>query len=548
MNEGLDWDLALVEVEAFRDYRRDRRGRFARSTGSAGRTAGRTKGRAHPDVTDVVTTQTALHGGFTIGRHTREPVTQGYAVAVTPPGESLVLDHPSRADAPGRVRAWVRAHEADFDAPDRYLGGWHDSASGKVFLDVVAVEPPNREGRRTAERLARRNDQIAIYDIGGAREIPTGGTGGLAVSAQPTVFLLAWPSSDDDVAGWLAEMTGQTIEGLSIDAMIELAEREYKRDERGRFARKAFTGRVFSDPREAARAGAERAVEDVRATAEAAEAWEAAHPTWRADEIARAEGRFGDVVDPAEMPWEYTSWIYRGRDPVRNPDARALSDNPRVVGRWKAEVTKGLMRRYQEEHVGEGIDPDGPARVQRALDRVNAEAPIRTAADRWAFRSGDVILAGDQAEVGGMAMDNGQILVTAGGVETYCDRQNEIEHTPPWGRNVVGNGSFDSTLRHEFGHIVERGVIERDPQRFEAIRSEIGALRSNPDHPLEALSTYAAGTDTFVSEMIGVVSEEAHRKEAFAELFGTVTHPDYDRSAFPEALQPVLEQIEELVR
>jgi hypothetical protein len=63
-----------------------------------------------------------------------------------------------------------------------YLGLWHDTEGGKVYLDVSE----NVKDQSRAERLGRRRDQISIWDVTNMKEIGTGGTGEVGKAAAAT--------------------------------------------------------------------------------------------------------------------------------------------------------------------------------------------------------------------------------------------------------------------------------------------------------------------------------------------------------------------------
>lgn len=56
---------------------------------------------------------------------------------------------------------------------DQYLGLWHDTKTGKVYLDIT----DNIQDRKKAEDLGRERNQISIWDVVNKVVIETGGTG-----------------------------------------------------------------------------------------------------------------------------------------------------------------------------------------------------------------------------------------------------------------------------------------------------------------------------------------------------------------------------------
>src|SRR5262245_4646751 len=57
--------------------------------------------------------------------------------------------------------------------PDHFLGVWHDPKTGDIWLDVsVHTKTPAR-----AERLAKKYNQVAYYNLDTGKSVETGGTG-----------------------------------------------------------------------------------------------------------------------------------------------------------------------------------------------------------------------------------------------------------------------------------------------------------------------------------------------------------------------------------
>lgn len=98
-------------------------------------------------------------GGFTYQPLTGAEPKTGYALSIFP-DRSFATDAKdlSLDDLDGYLDK-----NADLLAdPNNYVGGWHDPATGKVFLDVSRVVTDEYE----AATLARRHDQIAYFDLG----------------------------------------------------------------------------------------------------------------------------------------------------------------------------------------------------------------------------------------------------------------------------------------------------------------------------------------------------------------------------------------------
>lgn len=119
--------------------------------------------------------ETRTHGGSSTNPFTGHHPTGGYMVAQKDGGHIMDAKDFYGSKGAHLLQDYVDAHSSDFASPDSHLGTWHDSDSGKVFLDISH----NVLDHDQATKLGRDNDQIAIWDVKNSQEISTGGTGGL---------------------------------------------------------------------------------------------------------------------------------------------------------------------------------------------------------------------------------------------------------------------------------------------------------------------------------------------------------------------------------
>lgn len=121
-------------------------------------------------VRDVARTHSLLalldepDGGWTIDPRTGESVYGGYAVAVHPECCAVLAEITL-----GDVLEFLLRHAETLALPGRLLGGWRDPADGRIYLDVSILV----EDRDEALRLARENDELAIFDFSTGESIPT---------------------------------------------------------------------------------------------------------------------------------------------------------------------------------------------------------------------------------------------------------------------------------------------------------------------------------------------------------------------------------------
>lgn len=104
----------------------------------------------------LVAIATANAQGFTVDAQTIQPVTTGYAVALAETQNSF------GADGLARVIDFVNKNPGV-----NAFGGWLDSESGLFYWDATVIV----SDRATAEELARKNGQLAFFDLENLEEI-----------------------------------------------------------------------------------------------------------------------------------------------------------------------------------------------------------------------------------------------------------------------------------------------------------------------------------------------------------------------------------------
>lgn len=102
-------------------------------------------------------------GGFTLDLHTQDLVSEGFAVSVNPE-LTRVIKEPIRLTA---LLLYMADHFHELLDEGKTFGAWLDTETGFTHLDVVTV----LSDREEAERLGRKHQEIAIFDIGTGTEI-----------------------------------------------------------------------------------------------------------------------------------------------------------------------------------------------------------------------------------------------------------------------------------------------------------------------------------------------------------------------------------------
>jgi hypothetical protein len=114
-----------------------------------------------------------MAGGFTArmnGTQPQEFVTTGYALSLHPDRECVLPTTVGSVNLLGHLADFAFANRDLLGLPGHYFGAWLDREAGKIYLDVTRVESEYEE----AMRLAKVNNQLAIFDLDSGTEIMTG--------------------------------------------------------------------------------------------------------------------------------------------------------------------------------------------------------------------------------------------------------------------------------------------------------------------------------------------------------------------------------------
>ena len=116
-------------------------------------------------------------GGFTYNPYSRKFLTTGYAASIYPEKEISHIIDPKELTQE-KLENFIEGRKHLLTRAENSVGGWLDSESGKLYLDVAFTTP----SRPLAEYAGREFNQKAIGDLakyaaGENGDIPTGGTG-----------------------------------------------------------------------------------------------------------------------------------------------------------------------------------------------------------------------------------------------------------------------------------------------------------------------------------------------------------------------------------
>lgn len=142
---------------------------------------GRRGGSLKPEVAASILERVKANGGLSVNMLDGSEPTSGFMVAKGGDiGDIVPADKFfDPVEGPKALGSFLKANR-DTLTKGSYLGLWHNTEDGNVYLDVS----DNILDRGTAERAGRDRNQISIWDVANFQEINTGGTGELAKTAS----------------------------------------------------------------------------------------------------------------------------------------------------------------------------------------------------------------------------------------------------------------------------------------------------------------------------------------------------------------------------
>ena len=154
----------LDNLDKANPYRDGSTGRF--TTGGGGMGAG---------VASSILERVKANGGLSVNMVNGEEPTAGYMVAKgTEYGQTVSAeDFYDPEKGPKILADYMKQHKEDLGTGKNYLGLWHNTEDGKVYLDVSE----NILDRGEAITAGQSRDQISIWDVANFAEVQTGGTG-----------------------------------------------------------------------------------------------------------------------------------------------------------------------------------------------------------------------------------------------------------------------------------------------------------------------------------------------------------------------------------
>jgi len=130
-----------------------------------------------PEIVRSTLERVKENGGLSVSLKDGSEPTKGFMVAKGKKFAAIVkaddfFDEDKGAEI---LSSYMKRHKAEFNNTNNYLGLWHNTDDGQVYLDVSE----NIKDEGEAISRGRDRDQISIWDVSNFKEIETGGTGGI---------------------------------------------------------------------------------------------------------------------------------------------------------------------------------------------------------------------------------------------------------------------------------------------------------------------------------------------------------------------------------
>ena len=130
-----------------------------------------------PEIVRSTLESVKANGGLTVDMKDGSSPKDGFMVAKGKKFAAIVKADDFFDEAKGAeiLSSYMKQHKSEFNNSNNYLGLWHNTDDGQVYLDVSE----NIKDEGEAISRGRERDQISIWDVANLKEIETGGTGGI---------------------------------------------------------------------------------------------------------------------------------------------------------------------------------------------------------------------------------------------------------------------------------------------------------------------------------------------------------------------------------
>lgn len=137
-----------------------------------------------PEIVRSTLERVKENGGLSVNLKDGTEPTKGFMVAKGRKFGAIVKADDFFNETKGAeiLSSYMKQHKSDFNNSNNYLGLWHNTDDGQVYLDVSE----NILDENQATSRGRERDQISIWDVANFKEIETGGTGGIEKTRSST--------------------------------------------------------------------------------------------------------------------------------------------------------------------------------------------------------------------------------------------------------------------------------------------------------------------------------------------------------------------------
>jgi len=137
-----------------------------------------------PEIVRSTLESVKANGGLTVDMKDGSSPKDGFMVAKGKKFAAIVKADDFFNEAKGAeiLSSYMKRHKSEFNNSNNYLGLWHNTNDGQVYLDVSE----NIKDEGEAISRGRERDQISIWDVANLKEIETGGTGGIEKTRSGT--------------------------------------------------------------------------------------------------------------------------------------------------------------------------------------------------------------------------------------------------------------------------------------------------------------------------------------------------------------------------
>jgi len=137
-----------------------------------------------PEIVRSTLERVKENGGLSVSLKDGSEPTKGFMVAKGKKFAAIVKADDFFDEAKGAeiLSSYMKQHKSEFNNSNNYLGLWHNTNDGQVYLDVSE----NIKDEGEAISRGRERDQISIWDVANFKEIETGGTGGIEKTRSGT--------------------------------------------------------------------------------------------------------------------------------------------------------------------------------------------------------------------------------------------------------------------------------------------------------------------------------------------------------------------------